>query len=180
MNVPSDIGGWGPTRLVVVLGYSSGRRAELHPICSARLAHAARLVDDSDAVLLSGWSRSRGAVAEAELMRRAWAGRGVALLCDPDARVTAENAANAAAHARELAVGHVLVVTSWWHRLRARVLFRSLLPGIRVEVAAAPTPWSLRLLGRELAVFPLVPLQIALARRRAAALSARRAGGGAG
>jgi uncharacterized SAM-binding protein YcdF (DUF218 family) len=90
--------------------------------------------------------------------------------------VTAENAANAATHARELAVGHVLVVTSWWHRVRTRVLFRSLLPGIRVDVAAAPTPWSLRLLGRELAVFPLVPIQVALARRRAAELSARRAG----
>lgn len=166
-----------PDRLVVVLGYSSGRRDGLHPICSARLAHAARLVGDSDAVLLSGWSRRGGTVAEAELMRRAWDGRSVALLCDPDARVTAENAANAAVHARELAVERVLVVTSWWHRLRTRVLFRSLLPGIRVEVAAARTPWSPRLLLRELVVFPLVPLQVAIARRRAETLSARRRGG---
>ncbi len=112
-------------------------------------------------------------------MRRSWDGCSAAILCDPDARVTAENATNAAAHARALAVGHVLVVTSWWHRLRARVLFRSLLPGIRVDVVAARTPWSPRLLGRELAVFPLVPLQVALARRRAAALSARRGGGAA-
>jgi uncharacterized SAM-binding protein YcdF (DUF218 family) len=153
---------------VVVLGYSSGRGDGLHPICAARLAHAALLVEDADAVLLSGSSR-RGAVAEAELMRRSWDGRSVALLCDPDARVTAENAANAAAHARELAVERVLVVTSWWHRLRTRVLFRSLLPDIRVEVAAARTPWSPRLLLRELAVFPLVPLQVVIARRRAAA-----------
>ena len=166
---------------MVVLGYSSGRGDGLHPICAARLAHAARLVEDADAVLLSGSSRRRGAVAEAELMRRSWDGhtsfagdasrdgRSVALLCDPDARVTAENAANAAAHARELAVERVLVVTSWWHRLRTRVLFRSLLPDIRVEVAAARTPWSPRLLLRELAVFPLVPLQVVIARRRAAA-----------
>lgn len=112
-------------------------------------------------------------------MRAAWDGRGSALLCDSNARITAENAANAAAHARELAVGRVLVVTSWWHRLRAGVLFRSLLPGIRVEVAAARTPWSPRLLLRELAVFPLVPLQVAIARRRASALSGRRGGGAA-
>ena len=112
-------------------------------------------------------------------MRGAWDGGGAALLCDSDARITAENAANAAAHARELAVGRVLVVTSWWHRLRARVLFRALLPDVRVEVAAARTPWSLRLLLRELAVFPLVPLQVAIARRRAATLSARRGGGAA-
>jgi len=112
-------------------------------------------------------------------MRRSWDGRGAAVLCDPDARITAENAANAAAHARELAVGDVLVVTSWWHRLRTRVLFRSLLPGIRVEVVSARTPWSPRLLLRELAVFPLVPLQVARARRRVVALSARRGGGAA-
>lgn len=168
-----------PDRLVVVLGYSSGRRDGLHPICSARLAHAARLAGEADAVLLSGWSRRPGVVPEAELMRRAWSGSSAALLCDPDARVTAENAANAAAHARELAVGSVLVVTSWWHRLRTRVLFRSLLPEVRVDVVAARTPWSPRLLLRELAVFPLVPLQVAIARRRAAALSARRGGGAA-
>jgi uncharacterized SAM-binding protein YcdF (DUF218 family) len=162
-----------------VLGYSRGRSHGLHPICAARLAHAARLAGEADAVLLSGWSRRRGAVPEAELMRRAWGGRTTALLCDPDARVTAENAANAAAHARELAVGRVLVVTSWWHRLRTRALFRSLLPGIRVDVAGARTPWSPRLLLRELAVFPLVPFQVARARRRSGALSARRGGAAA-
>lgn len=169
-----------PDRLVVVLGYSGGRRDGLHPICSARLAHAARLAGEGDAVLLSGWSRRPGVVAEAELMRRAWTGASTVLLCDPDARVTAENAANAATHARELAVGRVLVVTSWWHRLRARVLFRSLLPEVRVEVVAARTPWSARLLLRELAVFPLVPLQVARARRRAAALSVRGGVGASG
>jgi uncharacterized SAM-binding protein YcdF (DUF218 family) len=168
-----------PDRLVVVLGYSGRRDDGLHPICSARLAHAAELAGDADVVLLSGASRRRGATAEAELMRRAWGGRSAALLCDPDARFTAENAANAAAHARELGVDSVLVVTSWWHRARARVLFRSLLPGVRVDVAAAQTAWSPRLIGRELAVFPLVPLQKVLARRRAASLSVRRAGGGA-
>jgi uncharacterized SAM-binding protein YcdF (DUF218 family) len=162
-------------RLVVVLGYSNGRDG-LHPVCAARVAHAAGLVREDDTVLLSGWSRRPGRLPEAELMRRAWSGRAAAVLCDPDARVTAENAASAAAHARELGAGEVVVVTSWWHRRRARVLFGRLLPGVRVSVEAAPTPWSARLLLRELAVFPLVPVQLARARRRAARLS----GGGRG
>ena len=153
-------------RLVVVLGYSAGNGDGLHPICAARLAHAAGVVADGDAVLLSGSSRRPALLAEAELMRRAWAGLECELLCDLDARVTAENAANAALHARELAVRDVVVVTSWWHRFRARVLFRALLPGLRISVASARTPWSPRLLLRELAVFPLVPVQVRLARRR--------------
>lgn len=162
----------GPERLVVVLGFSDGRRAELHPICAARLAHAAGLVRDGDAVLLSGWSRHPTRLPEAELMRRAWSGSTAVLLSDPDARHTAENAANAAGHARELGVREVVVVTSTWHRARARTLFRSLLPGVRVSVVGAATPGSARLYLREAAVFALVPFQLRLARRRAAARTA--------
>jgi hypothetical protein len=162
-----------PERLVVVLGYSRGRKGELHPICAARLEHAAALVGENDVVLLSGWSRHPSALPEAELMRRAWTGRTDGLVCDPDARITAENAASAAAHARELGVGEVVVVTSRWHGARAGVLFRSLLSGVRVTVSAARTPAPARVLLRELAVFPLVPFQLALARRRVAQLSGR-------
>jgi len=158
-------------RLVVVLGYSRGRKGELHPICAARLEHAAELVRENDVVLLSGWSRHPAALPEAELMRRAWRGATDGLICDPDASITAENAANAAVHARELGVQEVVVVTSRWHRLRTGILFRSLLPGVRVAVEGARTPAPLRVLLRELAVFPLVPFQIARARRRAAVLS---------
>ena len=158
-------------RLIVVLGYSDGRSSELHPICAARLEHAATLAADGDAVLLSGWSRRPGRLPEAELMRRAWPGAPEALLSDPDARITAENAANAAAHARELGAREVVVVTSTWHRARAGVLFRSLLPGVHVTVVGARTPRSPRVYLREAAAFPLVPLQLRLARRR---------GGGAG
>ena len=106
-------------------------------------------------------------------MRRAWTGSTEGLVCDPDARITAENAANAAAHARELGVQEVVVVTSRWHQLRAGILFRSLLPGMRVTVSGAPTPAPPRVLLREVAVFPLVPFQLARARRRAAELSGR-------
>ena len=162
-----------PERLVVVLGYSRGRKGELHPICAARLEHAAALVGENDVVLLSGWSRHPSALPEAELMRRAWTGSTEGLVCDPDARITAENAANAAMHAHELGVNEVVVVTSRWHRLRAGILFRSLLPGVEVSVEGAPTPAPARVLLREVAVFPLVPFQLARARRRAAELSGR-------
>ena len=147
-------------RLIVVLGYSDGRSSELHPICAARLEHAATLAGDGDAVLLSGWSRHPGRLPEAELMRRAWPGAQEALLSDPDARITAENAANAAAHASELGAREVVVV-----------LFRSLLPGVSVSVVGARTPRSPRVYLREAAAFPLVPLQLRMARRRGGAVA---------
>lgn len=152
-------------RLIVVLGYSDGRSPELHPICAARLEHAAGLAAEGDVVLLSGWSRHPARLPEAELMRRAWSGSAGSLISDPDARITAENAANAAAHARELGVREVVVVTSSWHRARARVLFRSLLPEMPVTVVGAPTPGSARLYAREAVVFPLVPIQLRMVRR---------------
>jgi uncharacterized SAM-binding protein YcdF (DUF218 family) len=153
-------------RLIVVLGYSDGRQRELHPICAARVEFAAGLAEEGDAVLLSGWSRRPGRLPEAELMRRAWPGAPDALLSDPDARITAENAVNAAAHARELGAREVVVVTSTWHRARAGILFRSLLPSVRVTVVGTRTPRSPRVYLREAVAFPLVPLQLRLARRR--------------
>lgn len=156
------------TRLVVVLGFSDGRSDELHPICAARLEHAARLVYGDDAVVLTGWARRGRRSPEAELMRAAWPGPERQFILDTDARITADNAANAASLARELGAAEVLVVTSSWHRPRAWVIFRSLLRGPKVSVIGARTPGSPRLLARELAVFPLVPVQIVLARRRAA------------
>jgi uncharacterized SAM-binding protein YcdF (DUF218 family) len=161
------------SRLLVVLGYSEGRTHELHPICAARLEHAARLAGAEDTVLLSGWSRHPARAAEAELMREAWPGPDVALIIDPDARHTAQNAANAAARAGELGAREVVVVTSSWHRPRARAFFRSLLPDAEVTVVGVDTPGSPRHYLREVAVFPLVPFQLRTARR------ALRSGGGA-
>ena len=155
-------------RLIVVLGYSDGSSGELHPICAARLDGAAALAREAepDAVVLSGWSRGTGAAAEADLMRRAWAGPRLPLHCDVAARMTAENAAHVAALARELGVREVVVVTSWWHRLRAWLLFRALLRGVRVRIAPVRGPWSARLLARELALLPLAPFQALRARGR--------------
>jgi uncharacterized SAM-binding protein YcdF (DUF218 family) len=153
-------------KLLVVLGYSDGKRDELHPICAARLERARSLADGADAVVLTGWARRHGGVAEAELMRRAWGGPQERVICDPEARITAENAARVAGLVRRLGARDVVVVTSWWHRLRASLLFRTLLrgTGARVHVVAAGRLWSPRLVLRELACFALVPVQLRRAR----------------
>ena len=75
------------TRLVVVLGYSSGDGAQLHPLCAARLARAAELATADDVVVLSGWARTPGAQPEAALMRAAWQGAAREVVVDPDAAV---------------------------------------------------------------------------------------------
>jgi uncharacterized SAM-binding protein YcdF (DUF218 family) len=154
-------------RLVVVLGFSGGRGDGLHPICAARLEQAARLASGADAVVLSGWARRDGVLTEAELMRRAWAGPKLPLHCDERSRITAENAVHVAELARELGAREVVVVTSWWHRPRAWLLFRALLRDVRVTIAPVRGPWSVRLLAREVASLLLAPLQLALARGRA-------------
>jgi uncharacterized SAM-binding protein YcdF (DUF218 family) len=140
-------------RLVVVLGYSDRRSTGLHPVCAARLERAAELSAETDAVVLTGF--------EADVMRRAWCGPCSDVICETDARITAENAANVASLVRELAATEVIVVTSWWHRLRASMLFHLLLrdTGAHVRVVSAPA-WSLRLLAREVAALALVPLQL--------------------
>ena len=78
-------------RVVVVLGYSSGDRDELHPVCAARLGRAAEVATADDVVVLSGWARVPHAVSEAELMRAAWRGSAREVVVDPDARTTVEN-----------------------------------------------------------------------------------------
>jgi uncharacterized SAM-binding protein YcdF (DUF218 family) len=147
-------------RVVAVLGYSRRRTGELHPICAARLAHAQRLAEGARAVVFSGFS-------EAEAMRSAWTGPEVELLCDPQARSTAENAANIAAAARELGAQELVVVTSPWHRARARILVRAALRGskIPVSIVAGEGSRPVSLLARELGCFAILPLQLRRARR---------------
>lgn len=157
-------------RVVAILGYSTRRSSGLHPICAARLAHGEGLARDAIAVVLSGWARGRRGESEAELMRAAWNGPEVPLVCDADARSTAENAASVAAAAVCLGAGEVVVVTSRWHRRRAGILVRAALEGTgaRISVAAASgsgRPW---LLARELGCLALLPAQRRALRRRAA------------
>jgi hypothetical protein len=140
--------------VIAVLGYSRRADRPLHPVCAERLAHAQRLAVSAGTVILSG---------EAELMRAAWSGPDVALICDPEARSTVENAVNVAATVRRLRVEELVVVTSSWHRARVSVLLRAALrrSGIRVSVEAAAGARPLLLLAREAACFALLPFQLA-------------------
>jgi uncharacterized SAM-binding protein YcdF (DUF218 family) len=147
-------------RVVAVLGYSRRRDKELHRICAARLAHAQGLAADARAVVLSG-------MPEAELMRAAWVGSEVELICDPDARSTAQNAANVAAVAQALDADELVVVTSGWHRARAFLFLKLALrgSGIRVSVETARGPRPPLLLAREVVCLALVPFQLIRSRR---------------
>jgi hypothetical protein len=147
-------------RVVAVLGYSHRRTGRLHPICAGRLTHAQGVADGAQAVVFSGFS-------EADPMRAAWTGPDVLLVCDSEARHTADNAANIAALARQMGAQELVVVTSSWHRRRARILFGAALrgSGIRFSIETAEGPRPSWLLGRELLCLALVPLQLRRARR---------------
>jgi hypothetical protein len=144
--------------VIAVLGYSRRADRALHPVCAERLARAQELASSAGTVILSG---------EAEVMRAAWVGPDVVLICDPDARSTAENARNVAAAVHELGAKELVVVTSRWHRFRAGILVRAALRGngIRVRIEAAGGRPPLPLVVRELACLAVVPFQVARMKR---------------
>jgi len=148
-------------RVVVVLGYSRGDDAELHPVCAARLERAAEVATADDVVVLSGWARTSGRHSEAELMRAAWRGQAREVVVDPDARTTVENMANALNDVLRVGAREVVVVTSSWHAPRAKAALRWLLlhTGIKVRSASPPgrSRWGSL---RELALWPLLPFQL--------------------
>ena len=148
-------------RVVVVLGYSDGGRGELHPVCAARLERAAEIATAEDVVVLSGWARVSGTHSEADLMRAAWRGAAREVVVDPDARTTVENLANAVNDVLRVGAREVVVVTSSWHAPRARTALRWLLlhTGVKVRTASPPGR-SLRASLRELALWPLLPIQL--------------------
>ena len=160
-------------RIVAVLGYSDARADGLHAICAARLRRGAAEAKRADAVVLSGGTRRPGGISEAELMHGAWTGPSRPVHLDRTARLTAENVAHVAAAARALGAEEVRVVTSWWHRPRTALIVRLSTRGngLRLRTVPARTPWSLRLLLRELGCFVLVPYHAGLARRRLRALA---------
>ncbi len=149
-------------RVVAVLGYSGRDPARLHPICASRLAHARELAGDGHAVILSGWARHPAGRSEAELMRDAWAEPGAQLVCDRTARSTADNATNVVAAAHTLGASELVVVTSRWHRRRARILFRSAVRGrqVRLTVEGARGPSPPAVVAREAVCLVLVPFQL--------------------
>ena len=154
-------------RLVAVLGYSRRGGGSIHPICAARLEAAEQVTEGAAAVLLSGWARRPSRPSEASLMEAAWRGPAVPLLADGDARSTAGNARSIAAAARRVGASDVTLVTSSWHRLRARVLVRAALdPGIRLEVVSPQRTRPLYQLGRELGCLLGLPVQLRVGGRR--------------
>lgn len=152
-------------RLVVVLGYSDRRVQGLHPICAARLAHAATVTQDDDVVVLSGWARVPGARPEAELMADAWTGTCRELVIDPDARHTVGNATNALDDLARTGFDTVVVVTSRWHAPRARTIFRWLFRGRGVAVVATSPqePFDGRAWAHELPRWLVMPIQLSVA-----------------
>lgn len=156
------------TRVIVVLGYSDGGRGELHPVCAARLAHAAEIATTEDVVVLSGWARVPGTHSEAELMRAAWRGAAREVVVDPDARTTAENMANALNDILRVGAKEVVVVTSSWHAARTKAALRWLLRHTGIKVRSASPPGSSRRAAlRELGLWPLLPLQLWAVGRKA-------------
>ena len=148
-------------RLVAVLGYSGRRGEGIHPVCAARLAAAEASAEGVDAVLLSGWSRRPGGASEASLMRAAWRGPNVPLLDDGDARTTLGNARAVAAAAKAIEATEVVLVTSSWHRLRARRLVRAALgPDVRLELVSPDRRTPPHLLGREVLCLLALPFQL--------------------
>jgi len=149
------------SRVVAVLGYSRKRDGRLHRICAERVARAEELSAGAGAVVFSG-------TPEAELMRDAWNGPRVELICEPASRSTAQNARNLAALVQTLGATEVVAVTSRWHRRRASLLLRSAFRGSGVHVSVESHGGSSGrwLVARELACFVLLPLQLARRRRR--------------
>jgi DUF218 domain len=147
--------------VVAVLGYSTSRRRGLHPVCERRLRHAESVSGEASAVVLSGWARHGDGSGEAELMRDAWAGPDVPLVCDVTARSTVENAAAISRAARELGADEVVVVTSPWHRRRATKLVAAALAGsgIRVDGSAPRGALEPLLRARELVCLLALPVQ---------------------
>ena len=154
-------------RVVVVLGYWVGHRAELHPVCAARLERAAEVATGDDVVVLSGWARLPHTHSEAELMHAAWRGVAREVVVDPDARTTVENMANALNDVLRVGAHEVLVVTSSWHAPRAKAALRWLLRHTGVKVrSTSPAGRSRKAALRELALWPLLPFQLWVAGRK--------------
>ena len=151
-------------RLVAVLGYSDRGAAGLHEVCAHRLEQAASVARPGDTVLLTGWARTRRRRSEARLMAEAWSGAASHLVIDEGARTTRGNARRAAALAAKLELDEVVLVTSRWHARRAGALLRIALRGSGRTLTVVPTDeaGSRRTRLRELACWPLVPLEVAL------------------
>ena len=119
-----------PDRVIVVLGYHEIRDDGWHgisSICRAAVRRAEELAADVPprAVIFTGWS-SNGGPAEADQMAEEWKGRrDIALIREPQAVNTAENAIRSLALVRTIeGASEVVLVCSIRHFPRARFMFR--------------------------------------------------------
>jgi uncharacterized SAM-binding protein YcdF (DUF218 family) len=155
-----------PARVIVVLGYheigDDGRHG-ISPICRAAVRRAEALAAEQPprAVIFTGWS-SNGGPPEAEPMAEEWQGRrDVALLREPRAVNTAENAVRSLELVRAIdGTAEVVLVCSIRHFPRVRFFFGRLyrrhgyVTRYRYVVSPLPSPG---LIGHELAsIFRMV------------------------
>ena len=119
---------WSSDRVVVVLGHRQPGVSAEHRISDESRARMRRAMDECRvapprAVILTGYTRTRGGLSEAEQMKAEWPDAGVPALLEDAGRNTAENATcslpivKAFGDARQ-----VVVVTSVWH-IRAPYFF---------------------------------------------------------
>lgn len=161
-----------PARVIVVLGYHEIGDDGSHgisPICRAAVRRAEALAAEQPprAVIFTGWS-SNGGPPEAEQMAEEWQGRrDVALLREPRAVNTAENAVRSLELVRAIdGTAEVVLVCSIRHFPRVRFFFGRLyrrhgyVTRYRYVVSPLPSP---RLIGHELASI----VRMARDRRRA-------------
>jgi uncharacterized SAM-binding protein YcdF (DUF218 family) len=146
-------------RVIVVLGYHEIGEAGRHgisPICRAAIRRAEAIAAEAPprAVIFTGWSSS-GGPAEADQMAAEWKGRqDVALIREPRAVNTAENAVRSLAIVQAIeGASEVVLVCSIRHFPRVRFFFARLYRNygyaIRYRYVFRPLP-SLPLLHHEL------------------------------
>lgn len=133
--------------VVVVLGTAVSFSGRPSPGMRARMERALALYHAGAAPVLLLTGGGNGPVGEAEAMRRLAIAAGVpdeALVLEPTARSTFENAARSAAITRARGWRRVIVVTSWPHLPRALLAFRAAgisAVGRAARAAATPVPF---------------------------------------
>lgn len=131
-DAPTTTPGAVSNRVIIVLGYhdiGDDGSHRISPICRAAVRRAESLAAETTprAVIFTGWS-STGAPTEADQMAAAWNGRrDVALLREPSATNTAENAVRSLQLLHTIDGGsEVIAVCSIRHFPRARFFFNRL------------------------------------------------------
>jgi hypothetical protein len=138
-------------RVIVVLGYRDIRADGSHgitTICRAGVRTAESLALDvrTRGVIFTGWSVD-GGPTEADQMATAWNGRrDIALIREPAATNTAENAIRSLQLVRELeGVSEVYVICAIHHLFRVRFFFGELFRRHGYEIFYRPVAWPFAL-----------------------------------